>query len=108
MKRLLKKNQGTRIIVFALMLTMLAWLAPVNVGVAKAADNQSMSMVQNNNLKVSKKPLYKQCAGRWYISKCKPGQNFAEIKFGKASKGKIKLYLGGAFLSRAMVMERKH
>lgn len=94
MKQLLKKKQNTRIIVFTLMLTMLAWLAPANVGVAKAADNQSMSMVQNNNLKVSKKPLYKQCAGRAYLSKCKPGQNFAEIKFGKASKGKIKLYLG--------------
>ncbi len=88
MKQLLEKKQGARIVAFALLLTMFAWLVPANVGVAKAAD-----MTKSSAMKVGK-PLYKQCAGRAYLSKCKPGQNFAEIKFGKASKGKIKLYLG--------------
>ncbi len=53
---------------------------------------KGQGLTKSSAVKVGK-PLYKQCAGRAYLSKCKPGQNFAEINFGKASKGKIKLYL---------------
>ncbi len=88
MRQLSEKKQGTRAIVCALLLTMVAWLVPANVGIAKAA-----TMTNGSAVKVGK-PLYKKCAGKAYLSKCKPGQNFVEIKFGKASKGKIKLYLG--------------
>ncbi len=38
MKQLLKRKHGTRAIVFALLLTMLAWLAPMDCQIAKAAD----------------------------------------------------------------------
>ncbi len=88
MKQLLEKKQGTRAIVFALLLTMMAWLAPANVGIAKAA-----TMKNGSAVKVGK-PLYKQCAGRVYESKYKSGKEGVVVKFGNASKGKITLYLG--------------
>ncbi len=89
MKQLLEKKQGTRAIVFALLLTMMAWLVPANVGIAKAATIENGSAVKVG------KPLYKQCANRIYVSKYKPGVvEGVTIKFGKASKGKIKLYIG--------------
>lgn len=97
MKQSLEKKQRTRIIIFTLLLTMLAWLAPANIGVVKAADNRSTSMSQSNNLKVSKKskePLYKQCARKSYASKYKLNKDFVCVKLGEVSGKKIKLYLG--------------
>lgn len=50
MKQLLEREHGIRFIVFALLLTMLAWLAPMNIGVANAATGDAKIPVTGGSL----------------------------------------------------------
>lgn len=56
-KQLLKRKHGTRIITFALLLTMLAWLDPINIGVAKAAEDDAKSPIIGVNDTEGTKPM---------------------------------------------------
>ncbi len=91
MQQLLEKKQGTRAIVFALLLTMMAWLAPANVGIAKAADNQSFNTAQSKTFKVSKKgkKLLKDYQKKNFY-KVNKDLNGVAVYFKKASGNKIK------------------
>lgn len=50
MKQLLQRKHSKRIIVFALLLTMLAWLAPANAGVVRAAGSDTKIPVDGGYL----------------------------------------------------------
>ncbi len=105
MKQSLEKKHSAKIVAFALLLTMLTWLVPANVEVAKAAD-----MTKSSAVKVGK-PLYKKCEGQAYSFKNKQDE-VLEAHFRKASKGKIKFYLvrgvyGSGFVEQTGIITGK-
>lgn len=109
MKQLLEKKKRTKIIVVTSLMLIFAWLVSLNSEEVNAANDQLKGKSESEDLWHSKKeqtPFYKQCVGKTYFFKDSEG-HFLSIRFGKASKGKIKLYLRKGAYDSSSVQKTK-